>query len=346
MASESREMSFHGRHQQKKNSFITAKSFSPGELRHQSNLEFAVHYPLKELARILSAFRAPSAGWHISGHCRNFARDKLRSGSISQAADKRLIPAAPFFQYKPGRCRDVHMKLKIPPTAAAPTRASNCLENVEWPKQWPYSESDLTPEDSSRDEFFYILPKLGHHAAEDARARLTEYYDFVLPPQGTGSVLDLCSSWTSHYPPDWRGKRMVAIGLNPLELALNPSKTEFKVQNLNLETRLPFGDGEFDVITNSLSVDYLTKPLDVFREMRRVLKVGGVASCAFTNRCFPTKVIPIWMRPFDDLRHIRIVANYFHFSGFDDISVVDMSPAGWDGVNNPMYVIQATKRAE
>ena len=45
-----------------------------------------------------------------------------------------------------------------------------------------------------------------------------------------------------------------------------------------------------DVVTNSLSVDYLTQPLEVFAEMNRVLKPGGLACMAFTNRCFPTKV--------------------------------------------------------
>ena len=39
-----------------------------------------------------------------------------------------------------------------------------------------------------------------------------------------------CSSWTSHYPEGWKGARVVALGLNPLELLANPSKTEWKVQ--------------------------------------------------------------------------------------------------------------------
>ena len=52
---------------------------------------------------------------------------------------------------------------------------------------------------------------------------------------------------------------------------------------------LPFADDSFDVITNSLSVDYMTQPIPLFKEMFRVLKPGGVACCAFTNRCFPTK---------------------------------------------------------
>ena len=38
-----------------------------------------------------------------------------------------------------------------------------------------------------------------------------------------------------------------------------------------------------------MSVDYLTRPLEVFREMHRCLKPGGLAVMSFSNRCFPTK---------------------------------------------------------
>jgi len=125
----------------------------------------------------------------------------------------------------------------------------------------------------------------------------------------------------------------------------NPSKTEWKCQNLNKNALLPFGDNEFDVVTNSLSVDYLRSPLQIFSEMYRVLKPGGVAAMAFTNRCFPSKVVPIWTRPFSDANHVRIVAHYFRFSAdWNDISVVDVSPPGYIGNQDPMYIVQARKR--
>ena len=55
------------------------------------------------------------------------------------------------------------------------------------------------------------------------------------------------------------------------------------------DPRLPYEDNSFDVVTNAVSVDYLTRPLEVFREMHRVLKPGGQAIMSFSNRCFPTK---------------------------------------------------------
>ena len=195
--------------------------------------------------------------------------------------------------------------------------------------------------DASNDQLFYFLPKFVQHASDEARSALTEYYKCAFPENA--AVLDLCSSWTSHYP-DVPFERCAILGMNPLELLANSKKTEWTVRNLNLNPTLPYGDDEFDVVTNALSVDYLTKPLDVFREIHRVLKPGGLAAMAFTNRCFPTKVVPIWTRPFTDEAHAQIVANYFHFAGgFTDISVADVSKPGWPGLQNPMVIVAARK---
>lgn len=211
-----------------------------------------------------------------------------------------------------------------------------------FPADWPYSTSDLTPIDSLDDQMFYLMPKFVHHAADDSRAALTKYYSCILQSSKNNAVLDLCSSFTSHYPPDWKASRCVAIGLNPFELMANPSKTEWTIQNLNTNPKLPYEDCTFDTITNSLSVDYMTRPIELFKECYRVLKPGGLAAMAFTNRCFPTKIVPIWAEPFTDRNHVKIVMNYFHFSdSWEELALVDVSPS----LRDPMYIVQAKKPA-
>mmetsp|Transcript_21845 Transcript_21845/g.67262 ORF Transcript_21845/g.67262 Transcript_21845/m.67262 type:complete len:256 (+) Transcript_21845:56-823(+) len=226
---------------------------------------------------------------------------------------------------------------------ARESAVSRCLGDAQkFPLPSFFTADELRPLDASNDQFFYVLPKFVQHAAATSRTALTEYYTCALPEDG--AVLDLCSSWTSHYPPDSRLSRCAILGLNALELLANPSKTEWTVRNLNVDPALPYGDEEFDVVTNALSVDYLQKPLEVFREVHRVLRPGGLATMAFTNRCFPSKVVPIWTRPFTEEAHAQIVANYFHFAGgFTDISVADVSPPGWTGMRDPMIVVAARK---
>jgi len=91
-----------------------------------------------------------------------------------------------------------------------------------------------------------------------------------------------------------------------------------------------------------VSVDYLVKPMEIFNEISRVLKPGGLAIMSFSNRCFATKVIKIWLNT-SDLEHVFIVANYFHFTpGFDNPQAFDISPN--PGVTDPMYIVQARKK--
>merc|ERR1712190_671376 len=112
------------------------------------------------------------------------------------------------------------------------------------------------------------------------------------------------------------------------ELAANQQATEYAVRDLNREPLLPYGNNEFDFVTNVVSVDYLTRPREIFSEMNRVLKPGGVAVMSFSNRCFPTKAINMWVKDMNDgPGHCKIVGNYFNFSpenGWGAITALDL----------------------
>merc|ERR1719343_1469805 len=118
--------------------------------------------------------------------------------------------------------------------------------------------------------------------------------------------------------------------MNEQELAQNKQATEFAAKDLNKDPRLPYGDNQFDFITNVVSVDYLSRPREIFREVHRVMKPGGVAIMSFSNRCFPTKAIKMWVASMNDgPGHCQIIGNYFHFNplgGWNHISSVDISP--------------------
>ena len=80
------------------------------------------------------------------------------------------------------------------------------------------------------------------------------------------------------------------------------------------------------MVTNVVSIDYLTQPLEICKEVGRVLRPGGAAMFALSNRCFPTKAVNIWLRT-NDLEHVHIVGSYFHYAGgFTPPSAVEVSP--------------------
>ncbi|XP_051131663.1 uncharacterized protein LOC127251817 [Andrographis paniculata] len=217
------------------------------------------------------------------------------------------------------------------------------LENVKWPDQFPFKAEDFQRFDESPDTVFYDSPRFVTHIDDPAIAALTKYYSEVFPPSNTPGValLDMCSSWVSHYPKGYRQSKIVGMGLNEEELKRNPVLTEYVVQDLNVDPKLPFEDNTFDVITNVVSVDYLTKPIDIFKEMSRILKPGGLAIMSFSNRCFWTKAISIWTST-GDADHIMIVGSYFHYAGgFESPKAVDISPN--PGRTDPLYVVYSRK---
>jgi ubiquinone/menaquinone biosynthesis C-methylase UbiE len=101
---------------------------------------------------------------------------------------------------------------------------------------------------------------------------------------------------------------------------------------------LPFDDASFDAVTCCVSVDYLTKPLEVFADVARVLRPGGVFVCTFSNRCFPTKAIRGWLST-DDEGHCAIVRAYFEFTeGFAVPTVQLRNP---EAHGDPLYAVWA-----
>lgn len=231
--------------------------------------------------------------------------------------------------------------------ASARTNGSvdQILENVDWPEQFPFRDEDFQRFDESSDLVFYESPRFVTHIDDPAIAALTKYYQEVFPPSNTPGValLDMCSSWISHYPPGYKQERIVGMGLNEEELKANKVLTEYLVQDLNVNPKLPFEDNTFDVITNVVSVDYLTKPIEVFKEMRRILKPGGKAIMSFSNRCFFTKAISIWTST-GDADHVMIVGAYFHYAGgFEPPQALDISPN--PGRSDPMYIVHSSKLA-
>jgi len=233
------------------------------------------------------------------------------------------------------------------PQAMADDPVSRVLTERSRPSVWPYSASDFRRQDESKDTQFYDQPRFVNHIDDEAISAIRDFYgvQFGAAPQGEFSILDICSSWVSHYPENLKAKRVAITGMVEAELIANTVATERAVKDLNVEPKLPYGDCEFDFVTNVVSVDYLTQPQEVFQEMHRVLKPGGVAILSFSNRCFPHKAIAMWLQDMSDgPGHCEIVANYFHFSpqgGWRDICTADISP--YPGRSDPVWVVTAVR---
>jgi len=174
-------------------------------------------------------------------------------------------------------------------------------------------------EDTSDDSLFYEIPRLVTHIDKNACMVLKGFYRSLL--KDGDSVLDLMSSWVSHLPEDINYSKVSAQGMNKVELEANPQLTDFIVQNLNINQVLSYGDEEFDLCTIAVSVQYLTSPVRVFKEIARILKPNGKCCVSFSNRMFPTKAILAW-RMSSNEDHCNLVKKYFKMTDmYGDIKV-------------------------
>jgi SAM-dependent methyltransferase len=185
--------------------------------------------------------------------------------------------------------------------------------------------------DASDDALFYSMERKVVHLEPGAIAALRAFYASVLAPGA--DVLDLMSSWRSHLP-DNVGV-VTGLGMNAAEMADNPQLSSFVVHDLNRDPRLPFDAASFDAVVCAVSVQYLIRPVEVFTDVRRVLRAGGQVVVSFSNRCFPTKAVAIWLANDGD-GHRRLVRAYLERSGFGEVR--DRSLATSD---DPVSVVSA-----
>ena len=215
----------------------------------------------------------------------------------------------------------------------------------------PLNPSDFKRVDETDDAHFYVDSRFVTHIDDNAIDSLTQYYDSVIPTTPTNSkppiVLDLCSSWISHYPSRVQkqveeGKlEVLGQGMNPAELKKNPNflpgvKTNPKrwaVYDLNTEPSVekPLAAMGVDtskhkvsVTTLTVSVDYLTQPHAVLASLLEATAPGGSVHLAVSNRCFPTKAVRRWMHADEDTR-LKMCCEDLYRAGWQSIEIVEVT---------------------
>jgi hypothetical protein len=208
-------------------------------------------------------------------------------------------------------------------------RNIDLLGDIVFPESPPFTTRCFEREDETDDADFYNQPRFLTHIDDEAIAALTKLYGTALPDPDSKvgfNHLDLCSSWVSFLPTDYKPNRCVGLGMNQPELDRNMQLTERLVLDLNMNPKLPFDDSSFDAVTNVVSVDYMSQPIVLFEEvsgktcfylavmnyltvlllrcellstanfiwqMRRVMRPGAIAVMSFSNRMFWTKAIKV-----------------------------------------------------
>lgn len=200
----------------------------------------------------------------------------------------------------------------------------------------PWPDGFFARSDEAPDAEFYAVPRLVTHLDAGAVEAVGALYDEL---GLSGDVLDLMSSWVSHFRT--RPRHLSVLGLNAEELAENPQAHHRVVQDLNADPTLPYADRSFDAVVNCVSVDYLVRPVEVLTEVARVLRPGGLSVCTFSNRCFPTKAVRGWLAVVEPDRPL-LVAEYHRRAGGFAEPVVEQRVRG-TARTDPLWAVRAQR---
>ena len=229
---------------------------------------------------------------------------------------------------------------------------------------FPYDDADFRRSDESSDNLFYNDSRFVTHIDDNAIRLLGEYYAQALPH--SGRILDLCSSWISHFPQELEqaaaqgGKgtskslEVIGLGMNNAELNKNPILHQRILQDLNSNPAIPESIAPLDATTCVVSIDYLIKPVPVLSSVLNLTRPGGKVHLIISNRCFPTKVVKRWLRVSEEER-LQMVGDYLWFSGWRDIEILTLSDgkqqpdeqqgimAWFSGGHDPLWVVRGTR---
>jgi SAM-dependent methyltransferase len=183
------------------------------------------------------------------------------------------------------------------------------------------------------------MPRLVTHIDDVAIAAVADLYaelgldgESVEPRR----VLDLMSSWTSHLRS--APAELIVLGMNEIELAANLMATQRIVQDLNVDPRLQLPEASVDGVLCCVSVDYLTRPVEVLTEAARVLRPGAPIALTFSNRCFPSKAIRGWLAT-DDATHCAIIVEYLRLTDSFTPAQTTLRTPSADYRGDPLYAV-------
>jgi SAM-dependent methyltransferase len=171
-----------------------------------------------------------------------------------------------------------------------------------------FGKEDLSRDDETPDPEFYTKPRFVDHLDAVALATVEQLYGRLIGPRA--DILDLMAGPDSHLAAVKEPSSVIGLGMNQEELAANPVLSSYVLHDLNVNPLLPFGDDAFDAVVNTVSVDYLTQPVEVFREVARILRPGGLFIVVFSNRMFPPKAVNLWKTSTERCR-VNLVRKYF-----------------------------------
>lgn len=151
-----------------------------------------------------------------------------------------------------------------------------------------------------------------------ASEQIKQLYSNLLPKYS--KVLELNSDEDSFLSEDLKTGFLAGVGTNETNLSANSRLDTYQVQNLNENTVLSFVDNSFDHAICTLSIETLTNPIAILKEVARIVASGGKLIITFTDNAPASHAILLWgqLHPFE---RVQLVVEYLRLTGlFTDLN--------------------------
>lgn len=325
---------------------INKYQFNPPENMIDKRLRLGRFYPLgffRGLPGIYNGNPFPARIININAIEKKYILDANHplSGINKLSFKMTIIDIIPKISELGGRCKDF-CELAFYNGPGMQARFNGIPTDFGILEKENFSRLDETP-----DAEFYRNPRLIPHIDRTCHANLVEFYKTHLRGK---KILDLMSSFESHLP---KGDfEVIGLGINAEELKANPLLKDYIIKDINKEPILPFENEEFDAVVCDLSIEYVIHPIELLKEIWRILKPGGQVFFSFSNRYFPPKVIKLWidLHEFERMGYVLELFNYAGgFCNFQTYSLrgfprpVDDRWFNVTKQSDPLYIVWAEK---
>lgn len=215
-----------------------------------------------------------------------------------------------------------------------------------------YGEVSFSRLDESDDTDFFQSNSITDHLDICALKTIEELIE-QLTIEESPAILDMMAGQNSHLPSKIMPSSVTGLGLNRKEMEANSALTEITIQDLNKNTVLPYPDNTFDLVLNVISFNFIIKPVEIFSEVARVLKPGGLFLVVFSNRIFKEKTIRAWREGSDQERSMYLedlfgctedFGPYTVFNSLGRPRPADDKYAEKEVASDPVYAVYAEKK--
>lgn len=153
-----------------------------------------------------------------------------------------------------------------------------------------------------------------------AKQQIESLYSELLPKHS--KILDVLSNNCSYLANNYQTGFLAGIGDDEKLLSENKRLDTYTTQDLNSDLTLPFESNSFDAAICTLAIETLSNPLELMKEIVRVVNQKGKFIITFVNVYSPDQSISLWsqLHPFE---RIQLVLEYFRESGlFAELNTV------------------------